>query len=120
MNQFINKNKCLKGHIFLTLWTLSYWLLEIPSFLEVFALYKQVSITRKSWQSNVNNSTIQKQKLTCVVIQDEYHQYVLFDHTSTYYLIGEKFVGKNYVGKNLRHLAKISSLFPDEFFPDKV
>ena len=24
------------------------------------------------------------------------------------------------VGENFRHLAKISSLFPDEFFPDKV
>ena len=33
----------------------------------------------------------------------------------TMYFIGEKFVGEN-----VRHLAKISSLFPDEFFPDKV
>ena len=28
--------------------------------------------------------------------------------------------GKIFVGENFRHLTKISSLFPDEVFPDKV
>ena len=35
--------------------------------------------------------------------------------------VGEKYSpGKNFAGEKFRHLPKISSLFPDEFFPDKV
>ena len=41
--------------------------------------------------------------------------------------VGKNFVtfprirrGKNYVGENFSHRTKISSLFPDEFFLDKV
>ena len=41
-------------------------------------------------------------------------------------ITGEKFrrgkisPGRNFAGEKFRHLPKISSLFPDEIFPDKV
>ena len=37
------------------------------------------------------------------------------------YSPGKIFVGEKYsLGQKFRHLTKISSLFPDEVFPDKV
>ena len=45
---------------------------------------------------------------------------IFFIHRVKYSLGKNIRRGKSYVGENFRHFTKISPLFPDEVFPDKV